>query len=85
MYVHPPLCREPSQGIYGLRFTVLVCEGETVGKIGDAEEMDERELVLVVNVATLYVMYLWVYCSQNLDTVLVRGIPREVGFGDFWI
>ena len=28
----------------------LVCEGETVGKISEMEEMDERELVLVVSV-----------------------------------
>ena len=45
--VDPPLCREPSQGIYGLRFTVLVCEGEIVGKKGEVHEMGERELVLV--------------------------------------
>ena len=29
---------------------MLVCEGETVGKIGEVDEMGERELVLVVSV-----------------------------------
>ena len=48
--VDPPLCRGPSQSIYGLRFIVLVCEGETVGKIGDVDEKGESELVLVVSV-----------------------------------
>ena len=43
--VDPPLCRGPSQGVFGLRFTVLVCEGETVGKMGEVDEMGERELV----------------------------------------
>ena len=47
MCVDPPLCRGPSQGKYGLRFIGLVCESETVGKIG---EVGERELVLVVSV-----------------------------------
>ena len=47
--VDPPLCRGPSQGIHGLGFTVLVCEGETVGQIGVVEK-GERELVLVVSV-----------------------------------
>ena len=36
----------PSQGIPGLRVIGLVCEGETVGKIGEMDEMSERELVL---------------------------------------
>ena len=36
--------------IYGLRFIGLVCEGETVGQIGEVDEMGERELVLVVSV-----------------------------------
>ena len=48
--VAPPLCRGTSQGIYGLRIIGLVCEGETVGKIGKVDEMGERELMLVVSV-----------------------------------
>ena len=36
--VDPPLCRGTSQGLYGSRFMELVCKGETVGKIGAAEE-----------------------------------------------
>ena len=48
--VGPPLCREPSQGTCGLRIIELVCEGETVGKIGEVEEMGQRELVLVLSV-----------------------------------
>ena len=48
--VDPPLCRGPSQGIYGLRIIVLVCEGETVGKMGEVDEMGERELGPVVSV-----------------------------------
>ena len=35
---------------YGSRVVDLVCAGETVGKIGEVDEMGERELVLVVNV-----------------------------------
>ena len=35
---------------YGMRFKVLVCAGETVGKIGDVDEKGERDLVLVVSV-----------------------------------
>ena len=46
----PPLCRGASQGMYGLRIKGLVCEGETVGKIGEVDEMGQRELVLVVTV-----------------------------------
>ena len=34
----------------GFRIIGLVCEGETVGKIGEADEMGERKLVLVVSV-----------------------------------
>ena len=48
--VDPPLCRGPSQGIYGLRITGLVCEGETVGQIGEVDDKCERELVLVDSV-----------------------------------
>ena len=48
--VDPPFCRGTSQGKYGLRIIGLVCEGETVGKIGEADEIGERELVLVVSV-----------------------------------
>ena len=50
MCVDPPLCRGTSQGKYGSSTIVLVCEGETVGKIGEADGMGERELVLVVSV-----------------------------------
>ena len=50
IWFDPPLCRGPSQGKNGLRITGLVCEFETVGKIGEVDEMDERELVLVVSV-----------------------------------
>ena len=46
--VDPPLCRGPSQGFYGFRLRVLVCEGEIVGKIGEVDEKGERELVFVV-------------------------------------
>ena len=45
--VHPPLCRESSQGKNGSCARGLGCEGENVGKIGD---VSERELVLVVSV-----------------------------------
>ena len=48
--VDAPLCRGPSQGIYGLRFIVLACEGETLGLIGEVDEKGKRELVLVVSV-----------------------------------
>ena len=48
--VDPPLCCGPSQGTYGLRFIGLVCEGETVGQIGEVDEKGERELVLAVSV-----------------------------------
>ena len=48
--VDPPLCRGTSQGKHGSRIIDLVCEGETVGKIGEVDEMGERELVLVVSV-----------------------------------
>ena len=47
MCVDPPPCRGTSQGIDGLRFIVFVCEGENVGKIGEA---GERELVLAISV-----------------------------------
>ena len=45
-----PLCRGPPQGIYKLRVIGLVCEGETVGKIREVDELGERERVLVVSV-----------------------------------
>ena len=48
--VDPPLCRGTSKGFYGSRTIELVCKGETVGKIGEVDEMGERELVLVVSV-----------------------------------
>ena len=48
--VGPPLCRGTSQGEYGSSTIDLVCVGETVGKIGEADDMGERELVLVVSV-----------------------------------
>ena len=48
--VDPPLCRGTSQGKYGWRIIVLVCAGETVGKMGEVDEMSEKELVLVVSV-----------------------------------
>ena len=34
----------------GSRITRLVCKRETVGKIGEVDEMGDRELVLVVSV-----------------------------------
>ena len=46
----PPLCRGTSQGKKGSRIIELVCKGETVGKIGEVDEMGGRELVLVVSV-----------------------------------
>ena len=48
--VDPTLRRGTSQGKYGSRTMELVCEGETVGKIEEVDEMGERELVLVVRV-----------------------------------
>ena len=48
--VDPPLCRGTSQGTYWSMIMGLVCEGETVGKKGEVDEMGERELVLVVSV-----------------------------------
>ena len=48
--VDPPLCRGTSQGISGSRVEELVCKRETVGKMGEVDEMGERELVLVVGV-----------------------------------
>ena len=51
--VDPPLCRGTSQGIYGSRFIGIVCEGETVGQIGEVDEKGERELVLKVNAQSL--------------------------------
>ena len=48
--VDPPLCSGRSQGKYGSRIIGLVCAGETVEKIGEVDEMGERELVLVVSV-----------------------------------
>ena len=46
----PPLCRGTSQGKYGSRTKGLVCVAETVGKMGEVDEMGERELVLVNSV-----------------------------------
>ena len=46
----PPLCRGTSKGKYGSRTIDLVCAGETVGKIGEIDEISEIELVLVVSV-----------------------------------
>ena len=48
--VEPPLCRGTSQGKYGSKAIDLVCVGETVGKVGEVDEIGERELVLVVSV-----------------------------------
>ena len=48
--VDRPLCRGTSQEKYWLRITRLACEGETVGKIREVDEVGERELVLVVRV-----------------------------------
>ena len=36
--------------LYGSRIIGLVCKGATVGKVGEVDEMGERELVLVVSV-----------------------------------
>ena len=40
--VDPPLCRGTSQGKYGSRTIDLVCVGETVGKVGEVDEMGEK-------------------------------------------
>ena len=40
--VDRPLCRGTSQGKYGSRATGLVCVGESVGKIGEVDEMGAR-------------------------------------------
>ena len=48
--VVPSLCRGTSQGKYGSRIIDVVRAGETVGKIGEVDEMGERELALVVSV-----------------------------------
>ena len=48
--VDPPLFRGTSQGTCGSRIIGLLFKGETVGKIGEVDEMGERELVLVVSV-----------------------------------
>ena len=40
--VDPPLCRGTSQGIYWSKIMGLVCEGETVGKKGEVDEMGEN-------------------------------------------
>ena len=68
--VAPPLCRGTSQGIYGSRIIGLVCEGETVGKIGETDEMGERELVLVVSVR----------CGKERD--MTRGCQLFQGHKD---
>ena len=39
---------EQRQGFYGSRAIGLVCVGEAVGKIGEGDEMSERELVLLM-------------------------------------
>ena len=44
------LCWSTTQGTYGLGIIRLVCEGETVGKIGDVDEIGGRKLVLVASV-----------------------------------
>ena len=43
MCVDPPLCRGTPQGKHGSSTKDLVCAGETVGKIGEVDEMGERE------------------------------------------
>ena len=43
-------CRETSQSLYGSSIIVFVCKSETIGEIGEMDEMGERELVLVVSV-----------------------------------
>ena len=48
--VDPPLCRGTSQVKCGSRIADLVCVGGTVGKMGEVDEMGERERVLVVSV-----------------------------------
>ena len=48
--VDPPLCRGTSQGKYGSRIIDVARVSETVGKIGEVDEMGEVELVLVVYV-----------------------------------
>ena len=49
--VRDGICVDPQlQGFYESRIIGLVCEGETVGKTGEVDEMGERELVLVVSV-----------------------------------
>ena len=45
-----PLCRGTSKGKYGSRTIDLVCAGETVGMIGEIDEISEIERVLVVSV-----------------------------------
>ena len=50
--VDAPLCRGPLQGIYGLRVIGLVCENETVGKIGEVSEMGERENLCLWSVSS---------------------------------
>ena len=48
--VDPSLCRGTSQGRYGSRIKDLVCVGETVGILGEMDEMGEKEFLLVVSV-----------------------------------
>ena len=50
IFVDPPLCRGTSQETYVSRIKGLVCKSETVEKMGEVDEMDEREFVLVVSV-----------------------------------
>ena len=66
----PPLCRGTSQGMYGLRIIGLVCKGETVGKIGEVDEMGERELSIVVSVK----------CGKEWD--MTRGWQLFLGHKD---
>ena len=45
---HSPV--EHRRVFFGSKIIGLVCKGETVGKIGEVNEMGERELVPVVSV-----------------------------------
>ena len=48
--VDPPLCRGTSQGIFRVEnHRACVQKVRTVGKVGEVDEMGERELVLVVS------------------------------------
>ena len=67
--VDPPLCRGTPQGKYGSSIKDLVGAGETVGKVGEVNEMGERELVLVVSVRCGYARAWW---PQHLFTLPLR-------------